>query len=159
MLLNITFAGRPPIWIPICFPLFFIAVWIFVLFLTSRVGGWSTLAQYYRTDRPFPGTIFRWQGAQLRYGTNYNGCLTFGADEEGLYIVPVTILRAFHSPLLFPWNEIESRPVKVWLFFNFVELRFLRAPGVPMKIPVSLADRIAASSAGRFGGALSVRGI
>jgi hypothetical protein len=132
------------------FPAFFVGIWILVAFLLSRVGGWSALSSYYRAQQPFFGTLFRFQAAQFRYGTNYNGCLNFGAATEGLYVVPMLLFRAFHPPLLIPWSEVVARPIKLWRFFNFVELRFQRVPDVPVRIKPSLAAKLTEASVGRF---------
>ena len=144
------FAGPPSLWFPIFFPAFFLSIWFLVAFIISRVGGWSALADYYRSQQPFMGTMFRFQGAQFRFGTNYNGCLNFGAGAEGLYLVPFVFFRAFHPPLMIPWNEIGARPVKLWFFFSFVELRAQKVPFVPIRIPKSLAEKLAGASAGRL---------
>ena len=138
---------QPPFWF---FVIFFAAIWIFVAFLISRVGGWNRLAECYRTDQPFFGTMYRLQAAQMRRGTNYNGCLNFGVNSDGLYLVPMALFRAFHAPLFIPWSEITARPIKMWRWWNFVELRFRRAPEVPVKIRSSLAEKLAMGSTGRF---------
>jgi len=137
----------PPFWL---FPVLFIGTWFLVAFMISRVGGWTTLAEHYRSDQPFSGTLIRFQAAQLRYGTNYNGCLNFGVNSESLYMAPMAFFRMFHSPLLVPWSEITARPIKLWGIFNFVELRFQRAPEIPVRIRVSLAEKFGLASNGRF---------
>lgn len=137
----------PPVWF---FILFFVGIWIFISFTLSRVSGWTTLAQHYRADRSFDGQLIRFQAAQLRYATNYNGCLDFGSNYEGLYVVPMFFFRAFHSPLLIPWSDITARPMKLWGIWNFIELRFQRAPGIPVRIKVQLAQKLAEGSIGRF---------
>jgi hypothetical protein len=142
-------ASQPPapVWI---FPIFFVGVWLLVALFISRVGGWSTLAEYYRADQPFFGTLFRFQAASFRAGSNYNGCLNFGANGEGLYLRPMLLFRAFHPPLFIPWSEVSAQPIKLWLFFNFVELRFHRSPAIPVRIKPALANKLLQASAGRF---------
>ena len=39
------------------FPAFF----SLILFVLSKVGGWSALAERYRMDRPFQGAIWKYQ--------------------------------------------------------------------------------------------------
>lgn len=150
MVLAIHFAARstpPPFWI---FPIIFFGVWFFVAFLVGRVSGWNTLADCYRAQQPFFGTQFRMQGAQLRYGSNYNNCLTFGSSAEGMYMVPMVLFRAFHAPLLIPWHEITATPINLWRFWNFIEIRCQRAPAIPVRIPEKLAKKLAEASAGQF---------
>jgi len=151
MTLALIFAGRnqgpPPVWFIF---LAFFGTWFFVIFFISRVGGWSRLAETYRTEQPFLGSLIRFQAAQFRRSTNYNGCLNFGADPSGLYIVPVVLFRMFHPPLLIPWEEITTKPVKLLRYWTFIELRFQRAPDVPVKIKQSLAEKLVQASGGRL---------
>ncbi len=146
-----TFNGDLPV-VPfaIGFPIFFVGLWVFITFIISRVGGWSTLAEHYRTQQPFFGTMIRFQAAQFRHGTNYNGGLNFGANSDGLYLVPLAIFRSFHPPLLIPWSDISTRPVKIWRIFDMVELRLQRAPNIPIRIRTALAAKLIEASVGRF---------
>ena len=137
----------PPWWLFVLLP---IGIWILVAFLISRVGGWSRLAESYRTDQPFSGQLIRFQAAQLHRSTNYNGCLNFGGDPAGLYMAPMALFRAFHPPLLIPWEEITARPITLLKFWNFVELRFQRAPDVPVKIKQALAEKLVQASGRRL---------
>jgi len=138
------------------FPVFFIGLWLFISFVISRIGGWNSLASSYRAQQPFFGTILRFQAASFRFGTNYNGCLNFGANTEGLHLAPMVIFRAFHAPLFMPWSEVTARPVKMWGIFNFIELHFQRAPNVPVRIKPALAGKLTEASVGRFSVAASV---
>ncbi|HUN89774.1 MAG TPA: hypothetical protein VMU28_13330 [Terriglobales bacterium] len=151
MIAAFIFAGRnqaPPPWWFIF--LAFFGTWFFVMFFISRVGGWSRLAESYRTEQPFLGNLIRFQAAQLRNRTNYNGCMNFGGDPAGLYMVPMVPFRMFHPPLLIPWEEITTRPVKLWRFWNFIELRFQRSPEIPVKIKQALAEKLVQASGGRL---------
>lgn len=152
MIAEICFAGRnqappPPAWL---FISAFVGTWVVVSFSLSRTSGWTKLAECYRSEQPFLGALIRFQAAQFRRSTNYNGCLNFGGDPAGLYVAPMLLFRAFHSPLLIPWDEITARPIKVWRFWNFVELRFQRVPDVPVKIKPALAEKLVQASGGRL---------
>ena len=39
--------------------------------------------------------------------TNYNGCLSFSAEEKGLYIKLVFLFKFFGKPVLIPWDQIR----------------------------------------------------
>ena len=151
MIAALILAGRnqtpPPVWFIF---LAFFGTWLLVIFFISRVSGWARLAESYRTEQPFLGQLIRFQAAQFRKATNYNGCLNFGGDPQGMYMVPMLIFRLFHPPLLIPWEEITAKPIKLWKFWNFVELRFQRAPDVPVKIKQALAERLVQVSGGRL---------
>ncbi len=137
----------PPVWL---FIALFVGTWIIISFALSRASGWAKLAQLYPAGRSFDGELIRFQAAQFRYATNYNGCLDFGSNYEGLYIVPMLPFRAFHPPLLIPWSDISARPFKLWTLWSFVELRFDRAPELPVRIKLQLAEKLAKGSMGRF---------
>lgn len=149
ILLIATPPSEPPLPV-MAIPLIFVGTWVFVMFILSRVGGWSTLASYYRFDQPFFDSLFHFQSASLRAGTNYNGCLKVGANTEGLYMVPMLIFRGFHAPLFIPWSEVVARPIKYWKVFDYIELRFQRAPDLPVRIRPELASKLAQASVGRF---------
>lgn len=137
----------PPVW---AFVVIFAGTWVLVSFALSRFSGWVALARCYPADHPFEGELIRFQAAQFRGATNYNGCLNFGAGQQGVYIVPMLMFRAFHPPLMIPWTDIAARPVKLLRFWNFVELRFLRTPDIPVRIKAQLAQKLAEASMGRF---------
>ena len=141
----------PPFWVIVAI---FAGVWLLVALILSRVGGWSRLAEYYRSEQPFFGSMYKFQSAQFPIA-NYNGCLNFGANDEGLYMVPMALFRMFHPPLFIPWSEVTAKRVKMWRFFNFVELRFQRAPSSPVRIQSALADKLAQGSNGRFSNKLA----
>jgi hypothetical protein len=135
-----------PMWL---FPFFIVALWLFVGFVVSRIGGWSTLAEYYRYDQPFSGEMIRAQSAVFgRCG--YGSCINFGVNQQGLFMVPILLFRTFHPPLFIPWNEISAEPYKRLFVFNAVRMRFERVPHVSLTIYRNLFDRLARSSDGRL---------
>ncbi len=109
------------------FLMFFIAIWGFVCFILSRVGGWDKLAQVYRHDGKFNGKRWRFRSCRMNGFVNYNNCLIFGANPEGLYINILAIFRFQHSPLLIPWSEIKEEKTK-GIVFEYRELFFARCP-------------------------------
>jgi hypothetical protein len=141
--------GEATIFIAI-FPLLFVGIWLLVMFVLSRASGWSSLANSYPSNEPFSGTVEHWQSAQMRATSHYNGCLNFGANAHGLYLVPMLLFRSFHPALSIPWSEVTSSPVKMWLFFDYIELRFARVPGVFIRIRPTLAAKLVENSGGIF---------
>lgn len=123
------------------FLVFFAAIWIFVSFILSRVGGWEKLAQVYRYDGEFKGERWRFRSCRMNGFVNYNNCLTFGANPEGLYIniLPMFLFR--HPPLLIPWSEIKEEKTK-GIIFEYRELSFAGVPNVKMRINASLAEEL-----------------
>ncbi len=122
------------------FPLFFVTVWCTICFVLSRVSGWALLARRFRTDSRFLGQTWGWQSARMRWGCNYNHCLTFGSDPSGLYMSIVFLLRIGSPPLLIPWAEVTVWRRRKILFFQFVELRLGSEEQVRLLVRAGLAD-------------------
>jgi hypothetical protein len=123
------------------YPILFAAVWGLATQVLSSVGGWRRLAEIYPSPRSPMGKVHRFQSAQLRWGTNYNGCLDFAADFDGLHVSILFPFRPGHPPLFIPWSEIafEERPSR---FHPMVMMRFMRAPELTMAVPKDLAERL-----------------
>jgi hypothetical protein len=129
------------------FPFFFVASSILSMYLVAATGGWRLLARRFRLQGDFRGQKWRMQSARLRWLCNYNGCLTIGADETGLFMVPMLVFRAWHPPLFIPWVEISFAGSKTELFFfKLVELRLGRSENIPFKISAELAAKIEAAA-------------
>ena len=125
----------------IIFLVFFIAIWTFVCFILSRVGGWEKLAQVYRYDGEFSGKRWRFRSCRMNGFVNYNNCLTFGASPEGLYINIFPMFRFRHPPLLIAWSEIKEEQAK-GIIFEYRELSFDRVQNVKIRVTASLAEQI-----------------
>ena len=124
------------------FPILFFLFWISICMLLSIISGWKSLSKNYRADFPFNGKKLRMKNATMRWGTNYGGCLTIGANREGLYLALFPIFRINHPPLFIPWKDISTENGKKLLFFNIVKFFFLKNSNVPFIISKKLADRI-----------------
>jgi len=120
------------------------AFFSFILFLLSKVGGWSALADRYRTDRPFQGSLWKYQFGFLGL-TRYNGALTVGSGSEGLYLAVLFFLRPFHPPLMIPWSEVALGRRKKTLFQELVEFRLGPEPLASLWLYDSLAQQIASA--------------
>jgi len=122
--------------------LIFIGIWIVVMILSAKLSGWQTIARYYRSDSPFHGVRFRFQGARMRFWTNYNSSLTVGANKMGIHLSVWFLSRIGHPPLFIPWRDITMTDRKK-LFVRQVALQFARCPSIPFVITRRLADKIA----------------
>lgn len=128
-------------------PFLFLVAYLVVLNLLSVLSGWRTLAGHYSARMPFTGEMFHFRSARLRNSINYNGCLTFGANRRGLYIVPFLPMRIAHAPLQIPWEQIRATEVKRWLTTR-VELTLAREPDITLVIAPGLARSLFAASRG-----------
>jgi hypothetical protein len=115
-----------------------------ILLLLSKVGGWSALAERYRTDRPFQGSVWKYQFGFLG-SVRYNGALTVGSGSEGFYLAVFFFLRPFHPPLLIPWSEVSFGRRKAILFGELVEFRLGPEPVASLWVYEALAQRIASA--------------
>ena len=125
------FLKQNPWVIAVVLPVFFVTLWFVVLNFIARMSGWSNLAEHYRTSEPFQGETWSFQSAGMRYMSNYNGCLTFGANVQGMYAAGWGPFRIAATPLLVPWGELTIETKKRWLMPGY-ELRFQQTPEVYM---------------------------
>src|ERR1700680_247197 len=132
------------------FPIFLVAFWCTISFLNGRIGGWAALANRFRLTFPFPGQTWSWKSARMRWGANYNQCLTIGADPTGLFLSVLFFYRVGHPPLFLPWSEISIPRRRRILFFKYVEFRLGREEQIPFLIRENLADQIRAAAASNW---------
>jgi hypothetical protein len=125
---------------PYFFPFFFIFLWATVLFIVAYIGGWSRLAQYYQTQSKFEGK--KWGFKSGRMGvTNYNGCLTIGANDQGLYLAVFPIFRVGHPPLFIPWYDITTSKSRKFLV-SYLDFTFARVPSITFSVPERFGDTL-----------------
>jgi hypothetical protein len=110
---------------------FFVAVWCTTGLLTGKLSGWAALARRFGSTLPFPDQRWRWKSARMRWGANYNNCLTIGADPTGLYL----------SPFFFYSWPPENHVYRMRRF------RLGREEQIPFTIRASLADQIRPAAA------------
>jgi hypothetical protein len=123
------------------FPLF----WVLVSGFLGYVGGWQSLAEIYREQRPFEGQRWWLQSGRMRWAMSYNNCLTVGANSEGLHVSVLFLFRAGHSPLFIRWEDVTVQ-TRTFLFVRRCRFQFRAAPGVFLDIRASLADKLRAQA-------------
>ena len=111
------------------FVLVFGLIWMGVLTLLSRMGGWHGLA------REFPATgriqdtnskMHRWCSARMSFLVNYNNCLTLIVGDRGLYMRTNIFLRFAHRPILIPRDAIVDLSTGSKLFFSSTKITLRR---------------------------------
>ncbi len=117
--------------------------WGLIMVVFGRVSGWFRLAEDYRSDDEMPSTRFRFRSAMLRWA-HYGNCVVFGVDHRGLHLASFGPLLG-HPRLLIPWSDVTVTPKKVW-WTRCAELRFRRAPDIPVLISARLADKISSAA-------------
>ncbi len=126
--------------IPPLFLLISVPFWCGVCLLVSALGGWRRLAQTYRVREAFGGTTWPFCSGELGLA-NYNGVLTLGADDRGLYLAVFVAFRPGHPPLFIPWPDITITPYR-GLFFSYRDLRLGKGP--TLRLRASIGDRLIA---------------
>ena len=119
--------------------LVFILIWVGVCQLISAAGGWKILSRDYRANSAFDGKKMWLKSIGLRRWTNYNNCITVGADKYGLYLAVLPLFRVGHPPLFFPWADISTEAGSRRFFGDFVKLKFTKQPDVPVILSEKLA--------------------
>lgn len=135
-----------PFWLLPLFPIVFVGFWLAIAYLLSFVSGWRALAAHYATDQPPTGVQFGFNSASLR-GVSFRGSLNLAAAGEGLFLWPFLLFRPAFTRLFVPWSDLTAELDKRWLV-TYVALRFTKAPGLRLLIRQTLAERLAAASAG-----------
>jgi hypothetical protein len=124
---------------PPAFAVFFVLLWLVICFIVSLMSGWSSLAQQYRTERPFPAHTRRFQRGVMRWTAKYNGVLTVGSDSEGIYLGVLFLFRLGHPPLFIPWRDVQIGEPTSW-FFIMVQTLKLGPDQIPLRLRESLVD-------------------
>ncbi len=124
------------------FPVAFMAMWIGVMWLLSRISGWHTLARHYLYRGEIRGVSRSFQGAMLGYSrwrlVRYRGCLTVTVDSGMLILKPWFIFGASQPPLAIPLEEL-MRADRTFLFWTFCELRAVREQRIMILVSQRLA--------------------
>jgi len=125
------------LFILIIFPIAFVGVWSFVLWILSHVGGWQALAQQYRTTRKPTGHCFNAEAIRLGL-VNYNFISQLCSTPAGLYLSVWSIFKIGHPPLLIPWSELHNpRPVQ------FLWKKMIRFDiGSPKITTITLSEKV-----------------
>lgn len=102
-----------PVWLPfaimggflVVFPLF----WCGVVWLISRISGWSRLASRFAAgDRTVNGQ--RFQAVTGMVGVaRYRRVLRIHLNSEGFFLEVQPVFRCGHPRLFIPWTEITAR--------------------------------------------------
>ncbi len=130
---------------PFLIPLVFVLWWCFIIWAAARICGWSALARRYRLEGRFEGKRRHFRSGKIGWG-NYNGCLTVGANSDGLFLSVMVLFRVGHPPIFIPWAELKPRIRKMWLVGEMMELNVEQTPRTKILLPGKLAKQLAADA-------------
>ena len=105
--------------IPLVSVLFF-SVWLGIMAIIAQFGGWGKVAAVYRAGTRPEGKVFRFESGTFGL-SNYNTCLTYIVNREGVYVSVFFIFNFMHPSLFIPWRDILNRQEKRMLWFTFVK--------------------------------------
>jgi hypothetical protein len=100
-----------------------VLLWGAICFGLAAAGGWRLLASRYRAAEPPYGMPHRRVAARIGR-LDYGSTLTVYVAADGLFLVPMMLLRFGHPRLFIPWSAVTARE----------ELRFTRRPSVRLSI-------------------------
>ena len=129
------FALIPAVWL-VGFPL----LWLSVMFLLSRISGWSTLAHTYKEQQPFAGEVQRRCSGTLGF-VGYNKSLVLGANEQGLHISVPKIFVFGHPALFVPWSDVRASRKRRFLIPT-VGFELGRAPSITLRVHRRFSDKL-----------------
>ncbi len=101
------------------FPLF----WMSIVYLISRIGGWSELAARFGYDGLAEGEVFKWCSARLRVLCNYSNCLRITVSDAGIHIRTVIFFKVGHRPLFIPWTAVHD--LRVGRFWRYSSAKLI----------------------------------
>jgi hypothetical protein len=119
----------------------FVAIWLAVSFLLSRVGGWKALSQVYRSQRAVPTGGWVERRVLLSGRARYKNVLRLTADTEGLYLSVAFPFRLGHPPLFVPWGDLMLLPGLPGPS-GYTELRFRRVLSPRILVPDASIERL-----------------
>ena len=138
---------------PFLFPVFFMAMWIFVLSALSMLGGWGALKEHYSSDGTFDGSKAYMQSLSMErlkfMPVNYSGIVTFGTNTEGVHLSVWFLFRLFHSSIFILYTDIIGRERKN-IVFKVVEIRTSKNPDVKITISAKQARWMEEASDGAW---------
>ena len=108
------------------FVIAFTALWTGIVWLTSRLGGWSSLAHEFPSTGRIEGEEFKFCSARLRYVVNYSHCLTITVMDSGLHLRPMIFFRIGHPALLIPRSAVKTMQRGFMPFFGSTKLTIAR---------------------------------
>jgi hypothetical protein len=118
--------------LPLWFPLFFVALWLFVGAMLAYTSGWVALAARYRAGERPSGRVLR--GQVIAVGSVSENNVTYLIPTEaGLYMYPMFLFRFMRPPILLPWREVVYDSSRRFLWMRSHKLQLADLTSIRMK--------------------------
>lgn len=124
----------------IIWPVFFVALWVGILLLTSRIGGWHRLARRYRaTERTTVGRSIPYVTGMVGI-SRYKRVLSVTTGEHGMFVETRWIFRIGHPPLFIPWSEINNARRMHLFYWEYVGFDIGSPKVASMRLPSQIFE-------------------
>ena len=97
--------------IAIGFVAVFILFWCLIMFLISKISGWSKIAKAYPFTETNAGMFIEksnFNNMMIGYQTKLNGMMSIRFYEQGIMIKPMKLFGAFFSPIFFDRTALKK---------------------------------------------------
>lgn len=139
---------------PFLFLVFFVLFWIFVLGLLSRLSGWSTLADHYKSDQSLNGSKRRLQsmsmGSSSFMNVGYGNIVTLEVNADYLALSLMFLFQPGHHRIVIPLDELTAEPHKIFFILKGVRFSTVKAPAIKITTTRSWAKWIEEKTNGRW---------
>ncbi len=117
-----------PSWLsePQWFFLFFVLFWAGICGLLAILGGWASLATYFRAGDNVDGVRFRYASGSMGirfFPVHYGSCLFITVTDTGFRLSILFLFRVLSPPLFIPWTSVASIEPKRFLFFSYTVIK------------------------------------
>lgn len=117
-------------------------------FASNLFGSWAKLTKQYATHSQFTGQKWNFQVVTIG-NAKYNGFITVGSNNKGLYLAPFIIFRLGYPAIFVPWEHLCLRTEdRLFERSNFLEID--NCKGIKVIISDRLLHRITQASEGNF---------
>src|SRR5580698_5650204 len=118
----------PPSWLlePQWFFLFFVLFWAGICGLLAILGGWASLATYFRAVDNVDGVRLRFASGSMGirfFPVHYGNCLFVTVTDTGFRLSILFLFRVLSPPLFIPWTSVASIEPKRFLFFSYTVVK------------------------------------
>lgn len=112
-------------YILILYPVVLIIIWIFVLGLTSIIGGWYNISKKYpyKDTKYENGKLYKYQSIKFNYIGRYSFCINITVYNDGILLKPSLLFSFFHKPIYIQYKQIQNKQFVKYLFLNFLILK------------------------------------
>lgn len=142
----------PPLLIILAFVIIFPILWIGIVLLIARLGGWIKLAKLFPATQERSGEVCGYASARFRMFVGYSRCLTITVSQSGIHMRPMLAFRIGHDPIFIPWDAVQDIRQKGLALFPVLDMQ-VQLPDAAGTITISFFGRRLVETLARYGAA------